>query len=171
MKSNRNIYLISKLLSKIKIGLFNSRVVLTSIGSTKTAALMAPKRRTTEVPTINKRQRIQVHPGVEDLNTELRLNEQERTDRGGALDRPPQFTREQLRTMELQSDARHPGRPLAPSDGVNDASDSQAARSFRSREELREDFGSSRHFESPARTLSAAALKQNRSETSVFSRF
>jgi hypothetical protein len=132
---------------------------------------MAPKRRTTEVPTISKWRRIQARPGVEDLNIEVRLSEQGRKDPAGALYRPPQFAMEQLRMMDPQSDARQPGLSLVATDGNNNASDSQASRSSRRREELREDFDFGRHFESPARTLSAAALKQNRSEPSVFSRF
>ena len=122
---------------------------------------MPPKR------TSPRRQRVNVRPNTDALTAELRLREQQRTSPIDPLHCPPLYTTEQLAIMNLQPDARHPGRPLEP---IGQNNDSQL--SSRTWHEIHTDINSRPHVEEPVGpTISAVVLEQDRQRNSSTSRF
>ena len=114
-----------------------------------------------------RRRQVNVRPNTDALSAELHLREQQRMSLVNPLDRPPLYTTEQLALMNLQSDARHPGRPLASMGQNNDSQ--LPSRTWR---EIHTDINSRSRIEGPAGSIiSAAALERDRRENSTTSRF
>ena len=115
-----------------------------------------------------KRRQVNVRANIDALSAGLHLREQQRMSSPiNPLDRPPHYTTEQLALMNLQPDARHPGRALASMSQNNDSQ--LPSRTWR---EIHADINSRPRIEGLAGpTISAALLEQDRRGNSTGSRF
>ena len=111
-----------------------------------------------------KRRQVNGRSNTDALSAELHLREQQRMSPVDSLDRPPLFTMEQLAVMNLEPDARHPGRPLAAVGQNNDSRLQLRLRSL-ARREIYADINSRPRIEGPVGpTLSTAALERDHRE-------